>query len=108
MPQERASLSSCGAIVDYVQDRSAIPVGVYDKIGPKGDGTIKEKLGPDTLSLQLKPLWPQDRPHLSVTEIAEWFCTYVHLPKLRDRVVLDTAIRDAVRNTAPSSGYADS
>jgi hypothetical protein len=90
------------------KDRSAIPVGVYDKIGPKGDGTIKEKLGPDTFSLQLKPLWPQDRPHLSVNEIAEWFCTYVYLPKLRDRVVLDTAIRDAVRNTAPSFGYADS
>jgi hypothetical protein len=52
--------------------------------------------------------WPQDRPHLSVDEIAEWFCTYVYLPKLRDRVVLDTAIRDAVRNTAPPFGYADS
>lgn len=97
---ERSSITS--------KDRAAIPVGVYDKIGPKGDGTIKEKLGPDTFSLQLKPLWPQDRPHLPVNEIAEWFCTYVYLPKLRDRVVLDTAIRDAVRNTAPPFGYADS
>lgn len=34
--------------------------------------------------------------------------TRADLPKLRGRVVLDTAIRDAVRNTAPPFGYADS
>jgi uncharacterized protein len=53
-------------------------------------------------------LWPQDRPHIPINEIAEWFATYVYLPKLRDRVVLDTAVREAVKNTDPPFGYADS
>jgi uncharacterized protein len=60
------------------------------------------------LSHHLKPLWPQDRPHIPINEIAEWFATYVYLPKLRDRVVLDTAIREAVAKLDPSFGYADS
>jgi uncharacterized protein len=90
------------------KDRLAIPVGTYDKLGPKGDGTVRERLGPDALSLHLKPLWPQDRPNIPVSEIAEWFATYVYLPKIRDRVVLDTAIREAVAKLDPSFGYADS
>ena len=90
------------------KDRLAIPVGTYDKVGPKGDGTVREKLGPDALSLHLKPLWPQDWPHIPVSEISEWFATYVYLPKIRGRVVLDTAIREAVAKLDPSFGYADS
>src|SRR5437879_2079546 len=35
------------------------------------------------------------------------FASYVYLPKLRDRVVLETAIRDAVTKLDPSFGYAD-
>jgi len=89
------------------KDRAAVPVAVYDKIGPKGDNVAKEKLGPDTLWLHLKPLWPEDRPHLRVAEVVEWFASYVYLPKLRDRVVLETAIRDAAGKLTPNFGYAD-
>jgi hypothetical protein len=53
------------------KDRLAVPVGAYDKIGPKGDGTVREKLGPDALSLHLKPLWPEDRRHIPINEIRE-------------------------------------
>lgn len=88
------------------KDRSAIPSVVYDKA--KSDGIVKERLGPDSLSLHLKPLWPDDRPHLPIAEVAEWFAAYVYLPKLRDRVVLETAIRDAVGKLDPGFGYADS
>jgi hypothetical protein len=59
------------------------------------------------LSLHLKPLWPEDKPHLGLGEIADWFRSYVYLPKLRDRVVLDDAVRDAVGKLDPSFGYAD-
>jgi hypothetical protein len=55
----------------------------------------------------LKPLWPEDKPHLAISEIADWFAAYVYLPKLRDRVVLETAIRDAVGKLDPAFGYAD-
>ena len=88
------------------KDRAAIPAGVYDKA--RGDGLIKEKLGPDALWLHLEPLWPNDRPHLAVAEVAEWFSSYVYLPKLRDRIVLEGAIRDAVAKFDPAFGYAES
>ena len=38
----------------------------------------------------------------------DWFASYAYLPKLRDRVVLETAIRDAVGKLDPAFGYADS
>jgi len=87
------------------KDRTAIPAAVYDKA--KGDGIVREKLGPEALWLHLKPLWPEDRPHLAISEVADWFSAYVYLPKLRDRVVLETAIRDAVAKLDPAFGYAD-
>jgi uncharacterized protein len=87
------------------KDRGAIPAGVYDKA--RGDGIIKEKLGPEALWLHLSPLWPAGKSHLPISEVAEWFATYVYLPKLRDRVVLDVAIQDAVGKLAPVFGYAD-
>jgi hypothetical protein len=89
------------------KDRAAIPAAIYDKAGPRGDGIVKERLGPDALALHLKPLWPEDRPHLGVGEVADWFASYAYLPKLRDRVVLEGAIRDAVGKLDPSFGYAD-
>lgn len=89
------------------KDRAAIPVAVYEKAGPRGDGIAKERLGPDALALHLKPLWPEERPHLSVSEVADWFASYAYLPKLRDRVVLENAIRDAVGKLDPAFGYAD-
>jgi Protein of unknown function (DUF499) len=87
------------------RDRAAIPVVVYDKA--KGDGIALEKLGADRFWHALKPIWSDDRQHLRVSEIADWFATYVYLPKLRDRVVLEGAIRDAVGKLDPQFGYAD-
>jgi hypothetical protein len=80
------------------KERAAIPVAVYEKA--KNDGIAKERLGPDALWLHLKPLWPEDQHHIPVSEIADWFASYVYLPKLRDRVVLEGAIRDAVGSVA--------
>ncbi len=89
------------------KDRAAIPTAVYEKAGPRGDGILKEKLGPDALALHLKPLWPEDRPHLAVQDVADWFTCYAYLPKLRDRIVLDGAIRDAIGKLDAAFGYAD-
>jgi hypothetical protein len=44
---------------------------------------------------------------LPVAEIAHWFATYVYLPKLRDRVVLESAIRDALAKLDPKFAYAE-
>jgi len=59
------------------------------------------------LALHLKPLWPEEKPHLAIGEVVDWFAAYVYLPKLRDRVVLEAAIRDAVAKLDPAFGYAD-
>ncbi len=87
------------------RDRAAIPTVVYDKV--KGDGIALEKLGAERLWVALKPIWPADRPHLPISELADWFTSFVYLPKLRDRVVLEIAIRDAVAKLDPQFGYAD-
>jgi hypothetical protein len=87
------------------RDRAAIPSVVYDKA--KADGIALEKLGTERLWLALKPIWPVDRDHLSISELTDWFSSYVYLPKLRDRVVLETSIRDAVAKLDPQFGYAD-
>jgi hypothetical protein len=89
------------------RERNGVPAAVYDKASAKGDGIIKEALGGETLATRLAELWPADRPHLPVAEIAEWFATYVYLPKLRDRVVLETAIRDALAKLDPKFAYAE-
>ena len=73
------------------RERPAITTAAYEKA--KGESIVREKLGGDTLWLTLKPIWPEDRPHLPVAEVADWFASFVYLPRLRDRVVLDLAIR---------------
>ncbi|TWI60270.1 hypothetical protein IQ16_07768 [Bradyrhizobium huanghuaihaiense] len=88
------------------RDRAAIPAVVYDKA--RADGIALEKLGTERLWHALKPIWPEDREHLPVSELTDWFSSYVYLPKLRDRVVLETSIRDAVAKLDPQFGYADS
>ena len=88
------------------RDRGPVPAAVYEKA--KGDGSIAaERLGGENLWLRLKEIWPEDRPHLPISEVAEWFAKYVHMPRLRDRLVLDAAIHEAVARLDPRFGYAD-
>jgi hypothetical protein len=87
------------------KDRAGVPTAVYEKAS--GDGIAKEKLGGEAIWLHLKPLWPEEKPHLAVNEIAEWFASYVYLPKLRDRTVLELSIRDALAKLDPHFAYAD-
>jgi hypothetical protein len=44
---------------------------------------------------------------LPVAEIVDWVATFVYLPKLRDRVVLETAIRDALAKLDPKFACAE-
>jgi hypothetical protein len=87
------------------KDRNAIPVVVYEKA--KADDIVKERLGPDSLWLKLKDLWPPDAPHLAVSDVAEWFSAHAYMPKLRDRVVVETSIRDAIGKFDAPFAYAE-
>jgi hypothetical protein len=88
------------------RDRAAIPAVVYDKA--RADGIALDKLGTERLWLALKPIWPDDRPYLPIAEVVDWFASFVYLPRLRDRVVLESTIRDAVAKLDPEFGLADS
>jgi hypothetical protein len=87
------------------RDRAAIPVAVYEKA--KAEGITLEKLGKERLWRELEPLWPKDRAYLPIAEVADWFASYVYLPRLRDRVVLENTIRESVAELDPKFGYAD-
>jgi len=56
----------------------------------------------------MQQLWPEDRPNLAIGEIADWFASYVYLPKLRDSVVLDQTIQGALNKLDAKFGYAES
>ena len=87
------------------KDRIAIPAAVYDKA--KADDIVKERFGAELLWLKLKDLWPADAPHLAIGGVAEWFSAHAYMPKLRDRVVLETSIREAIGKFDASFGYAE-
>lgn len=89
-----------------LRERGALPAVVFDKV--RADGIILEKLGTERLWLALKPIWPEDRAHLLVSEVADWFGSFVYLPKTSYRGVFETSIRDAVGKLAPPFGYAES
>ena len=54
----------------------------------------------------LAPIWPSDRPHLSIDDIRDWFASYVYLPRLRDEATLDGALQRLVENLADPFAYA--
>jgi hypothetical protein len=87
------------------KDREAVPTAVYEKA--RADDKIWEKIGPGNLWSHLSPLWPEERPHLPISELVEWFSSYLYLPKLRDRVVLESSIRDGVAKFDFLFAYAD-
>jgi hypothetical protein len=57
--------------------------------------------------LKLKDLWPAETPYLAISEVAEWFSAHAYMPKLRDRVVLETSIRKAIGKFDAPFGYAE-
>lgn len=84
-----------------------VAVAVYDRLKPGGEGIIKEKLGAENFRMVLQDIWPEDRSWLPVAEIADWFATFVYLPKLRDGVVLEQAIAESVSRMGADFGFAD-
>lgn len=86
------------------RDRVAIPVSVYDKL--EADGEIRSALGPETFSTRMKELWPEDRNHLAIQEVMDWFRSYVYLPKLRDLIVLEQTIMAAIGRLDAEFGFA--
>lgn len=89
----------------YPREHAAIPVAVWDKV--VRDNVVVDKLGKENLRRLLEKYWPADRPHVRFVELLEWFRSYAYLPKLRDRVVLEQAVRAAAADLDPPFGWAE-
>ena len=89
------------------RERPSIAMSVYEKVSSRGDGLVKDTLGPRILMAKLTSLWPIEKSHLAISDLREWFAAYVYLPKLRDPAVLESAIGEGVSSADPQFGYAD-
>ena len=75
-----------------------IPQAVWDKVST--DGTVIGEMGPSNLTQSLEPIWPENRNHIPIKDIRDWFASYVYLPRLRDEATLDGAIQRLVSDLA--------
>ena len=60
---------------------------------------IATQIGPKTLSERLMEFWPAEQADLSVDQVRDWYFEYLHMPRLRDEIVLANAISDAAADT---------
>ena len=82
----------------------SIPQAVWDKAGK--DGTVIGEMGPKNLTQSLEPVWPEDRPHIPIETIRDWFASYVYMPRLRDQATFDRAVEQLVSDFAEPYVYA--
>lgn len=75
-----------------------IPQVVWDKVS--GDGTVIAEMGPQNLTQSLSPVWPDDRPHVPIETIRDWFASYVYMPRIRDDATLDRALEKLIEDFA--------
>ena len=77
-PEDRAGGSDGG--VGYVMRSTrlvnrggakGIPQAVWDKVST--DGTVIGEMGPSNLVQSLEPIWPEDRQHIAIKDIRDWF-----------------------------------
>ena len=86
--------------------RKQIAEAVWDKVS--SDGTVHDTLGPTNLERALEDVWPKERPHLSISEIRDWFASYFYLPRLRDDATLDSALEELCADMHHPYAYAAS
>ncbi len=90
--------------VESLRSTGQRPVGeaAWDKA--KERSMVASLLGKDELTTRLQALWPADRDDLPVETLRDWFFEFLHMPRLKDEVVLANAITEAVADLAPGAG----
>ncbi len=90
--------------VEGMRPNGQRPVGeaAWDKA--KDRSMIASLLGKGELTDRLQALWPADQDDLPVDTLRDWFFEFLHMPRLKDEVVLANAITEAVADLAPGSG----
>ena len=79
---------------------------VYDKL--RGNSVIVDELGPETLMAELGKVWGEDKPHIEVATLLDWFASYVYLPRLRDDATLTLSIEKLIQKIEAAVAFADS
>jgi hypothetical protein len=64
---------------------------------------IATTLGRQSFTERMLELWPQGKPDLPVDQVRDWYFEFLHMERLRDEVVLASAISDAVADMDPAS-----
>lgn len=78
---------------------------VYDKL--RGNSVIVDELGPETLMAELGKVWGEDKPHIEVATLLDWFASYVYLPRLRDDATLTLSIEKLIQKIEAPVAYAE-
>ena len=81
-----------------------IPQAVWESAS--SDGVVLDTLGPGNLAKELEPLWPQDKRHVPLDDVRDWFASYVYMPRLRDDATLSTAFERLFADLAAPYAYA--
>ncbi|MBN8964918.1 MAG: hypothetical protein J0H89_05950 [Rhizobiales bacterium] len=64
---------------------------------------IATTLGRQSFTERMLELWPEGKPDLPVDQVRDWYFEFLHMERLRDEVVLASAISDAVADMDPAS-----
>jgi hypothetical protein len=64
---------------------------------------ISTTLGRQSFTERMLELWPKGKPDLPVDQVRDWYFEFLHMERLRDEVVLASAISDAVADMDPAS-----
>ena len=72
----------------------------------KNDGALITGLGGETLRLHLDAKLWRERNHVPAGQLAEWFARYLYLPRVVNRDVLFTAIKNGLSRTVIDDTFA--
>jgi hypothetical protein len=105
-----------------IQPRQADPTAEieWEEFKTTGDAPIAERasskfekewaIRPTLGGIELRKLLDQylwnERDHVSVDQLGEWFCRYLYLPRLTARTVLEKAVQDGASLLTPEETFA--
>jgi len=94
--------------VEWIEVRTAGQDPLAVRVSKKlvNEELLLPVLGPARLRMELdRALW-RDRPHIGIKQLWEYQCSYLYLPRLKDRDVLLRAIQEGASTVVASDTFA--
>lgn len=86
-----------------IKNNKPIAPVVFDKA--QRNGEIAPSYGTESLLKDLKRIW-FGKPHIPVATLIDWYAQYLHLPRMRDEVVLLQTLGSGLTDAATFFGFA--